>query len=93
MKITKLCQANCPIIPGRYNQSNVIYQADVHADNKIMRYSHNFFIEDSTHVMIKVMLPIICLRNHNSKITGASPVLCQVPCYVTFHVMKCNISC
>ena len=31
--------------------------------------------EDSTHVMIKVMLPIICLRNHNSKITGASPML------------------
>ena len=43
--------------------------------------------EDSTHVMIKVMLPIICLRNHNSKITGASPMLYQVPCYIKFHVM------
>ena len=42
--------------------------------------SPDFFIEDSIHVMIKVMLPIICLRNHNSKIT------LQVPCYVKFHV-------
>ena len=44
------------------------------------RLSPDFFIEDLTHVMIKVMLPIICLRNHNSKITV------QVPCYVKFHV-------
>ena len=44
-----------------------------------------FFIEDSIHVMRKVMLPIICLRNHNSKIT------LQVPCYVKFHVTLCSM--
>ena len=52
----------------------------------------DFFIEDSTHVMTKVMLPIISLRNHNSKIAGASSMLCQLSCNVEFHLMKCNIS-
>ena len=46
----------------------------------LLKQSPDFFIEDLIHVMIKVMLPIICLRNHNSKITV------QVPCYVKFHV-------
>ena len=31
-------QLNCPLKPDRYDQKNVIYQADVHADNKVMKY-------------------------------------------------------
>ena len=30
-------KSECPI-PGKCNQSGVVYQADVHAENKIMRY-------------------------------------------------------
>ena len=30
--------ANCPLKPDRCDQKNVIYQADVHADNKVMKY-------------------------------------------------------
>ena len=31
-------QANCPLKPDRCNQTNVVYQIDVHADNKVMKY-------------------------------------------------------
>ena len=31
-------QVNCPLMPDRCDQSNVIYQANVHAENKIMKY-------------------------------------------------------
>ena len=29
---------NCPLQPDRCDQTNVIYQADVHAENKVMTY-------------------------------------------------------
>ena len=45
---------------------------------EILWHSPDFFIKD--------------LRNHNGKITGASSMLCQGPCYINFHVMKCNIT-
>jgi hypothetical protein len=31
-------QLNCPLKQDRCDQKNVIYQADVHADNKVMKY-------------------------------------------------------
>ena len=31
-------QFNCPLMPDRCDQTNVIYQADVHAINKVMTY-------------------------------------------------------
>jgi hypothetical protein len=31
-------QLNCPLKPDRCDQKNVIYQADVHTDNKVMKY-------------------------------------------------------
>ena len=42
---------NCPIM-GECNQTNVVYQADVHASNKIMMYYHstkNFKARYSNH--------------------------------------------
>ena len=30
--------ANCPMMPDKCNQTNVIYQADVHTENKVMSY-------------------------------------------------------
>ena len=39
-KPKKCCnnQANCPLKPDRCDQTNVVYQIDVHADNKVMKY-------------------------------------------------------
>ena len=54
--------------------------------------SSNFFIKDLTHVMLKVMIPIMCLKNLSSKVTGTSSMLCQVQCYVKFHVMLTQIT-
>ena len=31
-------QLHCPLQPDRCDQTNVIYQADVHAENKVMIY-------------------------------------------------------
>jgi hypothetical protein len=31
-------QLICPLQPDRCDQKNVTYQADVHADNKVMKY-------------------------------------------------------
>ena len=31
-------QLHCPLQPDRCDQTNVIYQADVHAENKVMKY-------------------------------------------------------
>ena len=31
-------QANCPTMPDRCDQTNVVYQADVQAVNKVMSY-------------------------------------------------------
>jgi hypothetical protein len=39
--VPKMCcedQANCPMMPDRCDQTNVIYQADVHAENRVMSY-------------------------------------------------------
>ena len=39
--IPKKCcedQANCPMMPDRCDQANVIYQADVHAEDRVMSY-------------------------------------------------------
>ena len=42
---------NCPL-PGECNQMNVVYQAEIHGDNKIMKYfgsTENFKIRYSAH--------------------------------------------
>ena len=33
-----MCSVHCPLQPDRCDQTGVIYQADVHADNKVMTY-------------------------------------------------------
>ena len=40
-------------MPGRWDQSNVIYQADVYVDNKIMRYytSHSAYVATETKLV------------------------------------------
>ena len=38
MKARCTDQANYPLKPDRCDQTNVIYQPDVHADNKVIKY-------------------------------------------------------
>jgi hypothetical protein len=54
---------------------------------KICHVTKHMLEEDSTHVMIKVMLQIICLRNHNSKITGANVMSSSMLRYVPGYEM------
>ena len=54
-------QLNCLLKPDRCDQKNVIYQADVHADNKVMKYygwtENEFKKRCSTHKSTFIKVP------------------------------------